>query len=53
MSKVGHWLNNSVVSSKSRGPGFDSRSDHEFFFFPCDNNQNSSRVHNDRNGAGL
>ena len=25
MSKVGHWLNNSVVSRITRGPGFESR----------------------------
>ena len=35
MSKVGHWLNNSVVSRIARGPGFESRSGHDFFL-PCD-----------------
>ena len=35
MSKVGHWLKNSVVSRIARGPGFESRSGHDFFL-PCD-----------------
>ena len=35
MSKVGHWLKNSVVSRKAGGPGFESRSGHDFFL-PCD-----------------
>ena len=35
MSKDDHWLNNSVVSRIARGPGFESRSDHDFFL-PCD-----------------
>ena len=35
ISKVGHWLNNSVVSRIARGPGFESRSGHDFFL-PCD-----------------
>ena len=35
MSKVGHLLNNSVVSRIARGPGFESRSGHDFFL-PCD-----------------
>ena len=35
ISKVGHWLNNSVVSRIARGPGFESRSGHGFFL-PCD-----------------
>ena len=30
ISKVGHWFNNSVVSRIARGPGFESRSDHDF-----------------------
>ena len=34
ISKVGHWLNNSVVSRIARGPGFESRSGHDFFL-PC------------------
>ena len=35
ISKVGHWLNYSVVSRIARGPGFEFRSGHDFFF-PCD-----------------
>ena len=35
ISKVSHWLNNSVVSRIARGPGFESRSGHDFFL-PCD-----------------
>ena len=35
MSKDDHWLNNSVVSRIARGPGFESRSGHDFFL-PCD-----------------
>ena len=35
ISKVGHWLNNSVVSRIARGLGFESRPGHEFFL-PCD-----------------
>ena len=35
MSKDDHWLNNSVVSQIARGPGFESRSGHDFFL-PCD-----------------
>ena len=29
------WLNDSVVSRIARGPGFESRSGHDFFL-PCD-----------------
>ena len=32
MSKDNHWLNNSVVSRISRGPGLESRSGRDFFF---------------------
>ena len=32
MSKDDHWVNNSVVSRIARGPGFESRSGHDFFF---------------------
>ena len=35
MSKDDHWLNDSVVSWIARGPGFESRSGHDFFL-PCD-----------------
>ena len=35
VSKDDHWLNNSVVSRIARGPGFESRSGHDFFL-PCD-----------------
>ena len=35
MSKDDHWLNNSVVSRIASGPGFESRSGHDFFL-PCD-----------------
>ena len=35
ISKVGHWLNKSVVSRIARGPGFESRSGHDCFL-PCD-----------------
>ena len=35
MSKDDHWLNNSFVSRIARGPGFESRSGHDFFL-PCD-----------------
>ena len=35
MSKDDHWLNNSVVSRIAGGPGFESRSGHDFFL-PCD-----------------
>ena len=34
MSKDDHWLNNSVASRIARGPGFESRSGHDFFSFP-------------------
>ena len=30
MSKDDHWLNDSVVSRIARGPGFESRSGHDF-----------------------
>ena len=33
-SKDDHWLYNSVVSRIARGPGFESRSGHDFFL-PC------------------
>ena len=35
MSKDDHNLNNSAVSRIARGPGFESRSSHDFFL-PCD-----------------
>ena len=35
MSKVGHRLNNSVVSRIARGPGFESQLGNDYFL-PCD-----------------